>query len=343
MTKRIITSLMFIAAISISARSNPNLKCETLLTLGKNEIIEYDEYTSTLTSTNDFRYACVIVDTVTNSATFVWNGEYKVKSDNRFFFTIHDSQIDLYDFSKLTYQYNIGKDCYLVIEGTKYGPYEDVWYIKPNILGTSYIYPNLFKFSQMGTKFTHYQDGTIRPITSPPSKYTSNNGKHSVEFTYNYLILDGKKIEFPKTDKIIEYFNDVCILDNGTCTFEIVTSEFYEDGWGIKYVATSEGIKELDLTNEYFNYETGQVEEYALYDEDIDSPDELGYSLTLTLQDDAKKHYFLSNWNYNYVIVDGVKLGKSTPINAIYEKKLNAFRWSALEDQKLVLYTYYLD
>ena len=55
-----------------------------------------------------------------------------------------------------------------------------------------------------------------------------------------------------------------------------------------------------------------------------------------------KENSFYSNNQYNYVVIDGKRVGKSPALHGWYDFEKNAFIWNAVEDKELVLYEYKL-
>lgn len=54
-------------------------------------------------------------------------------------------------------------------------------------------------------------------------------------------------------------------------------------------------------------------------------------------------HNFYSKFEYDYVVIDGVRIGNSAALQARYDEAKNAFVWLSLEGQELVVYEYRLD
>jgi uncharacterized protein (DUF2249 family) len=51
-------------------------------------------------------------------------------------------------------------------------------------------------------------------------------------------------------------------------------------------------------------------------------------------------HSFSSSYQYEYVVVDGIRMGKSPALRGWYEADKNAFIWNAIEGRDLVVYEY---
>ena len=58
---------------------------------------------------------------------------------------------------------------------------------------------------------------------------------------------------------------------------------------------------------------------------------------------DVNGHSFYFNYDYDYVVIDGQRFGKSFPFEYRYDKDKNAFVWYCIEGRDLTIYEYALD
>lgn len=58
---------------------------------------------------------------------------------------------------------------------------------------------------------------------------------------------------------------------------------------------------------------------------------------------DMDNHNFYSHYKYDYVVIDGKRVGNSAAIECRYDKKKNAFVWYSIEGRELVVYEYPLN
>ena len=58
---------------------------------------------------------------------------------------------------------------------------------------------------------------------------------------------------------------------------------------------------------------------------------------------DVNGHSFYFSYDYDYVVIDGQRFGKSFPFEYRYDKDKNAFVWYCLEGRNLTIYEYALD
>ncbi|MBD5342966.1 MAG: hypothetical protein HDR93_06945 [Bacteroides sp.] len=225
-----------------------NVRKTELFALGKDEIIFNNEQYIDLHG-DKRKFACVVVDTIQEKYTFIWNGERKITADDMFI-----DHIDLDNFDKCIYQYliveNNEPNFFLSIEGKLNGPYGGLWYFAENnygvceykgfgMLGMDYPYrkgwafKNIYVFESMGMDFINI-NGNIQKVEDKYYSYNkenkryldfqkldeflehrgiSPNGKHKVYIKNNVLYWDKYtyKLE-PKSDERYE----ILVHDNGS-------------------------------------------------------------------------------------------------------------------------------
>lgn len=137
------------------------------------------------------------------------------------------------------------------------------------------------------------------------------------------------------------------MFDDGTCFYEQscqMNPQNEYDTETFQFFISPTAIKQLTAGKEYYDFDKHQVLPYkkdADYSGSIDYM--LWYSYNLTLQDKSKRHLFVANWKYDYVLIDGKKYGKHCPIYAFYDEDTNAFAWTTIEGNEIVLYTFDLN
>lgn len=62
--------------------------------------------------------------------------------------------------------------------------------------------------------------------------------------------------------------------------------------------------------------------------------------INLVVFDKTKSHVLVSNWDNDFVIVDGKKIRCQAPFFAFYDDDSNSFAWISQEGDELVMYTY---
>ena len=333
------------------ATDNFNLDREIIYFFRSGEVIFNSEYHfGQRSSANDFIMVTRQPDGLEH---LVINGQ-KVKSGKGIFVYYADPT----NLSKAAYAFEEGDDRYLAIPGQVLGPYSSFDWPE---FAPGDISKVRFEYRRMGMHFFHDYDGTITRVPdrfethNPDVTYHSPNGKHSARFD-----LDNRRIEFNgRMHTFPDYFssasaNRIDIYDCGVA--EISVNLKYDDGKSAyKYFAVSpKGIFELvrgmrvdpvsgkivdsvaDSMEESVFYNTQRTLEYEQVGEEWKA------GATFALQDKTKKHEFLSNWKYDYVLIDNVKFGDYAPIAANYDSERHAFVWYTIEEDKLIRNVYRL-
>lgn len=361
--KYILLPLLLIAATFVYAQ--PQRK--VLLTLKKGEILYYAEYASNM-RINGHKFTCILNDTLNDKKIFIHNGERKVTASEIYAYNINPD-----DFNKCVFEYynNIkGTDKqqhYLSVYGENYGPYEDIgyyydrqkcdYYENTNI---NYALPHEFSFTLMGEDYFHYEDGSILDAKETRYEYQSPNKQHEIHIDHSkrFVTLDNRRfiIPIPMDGNCSKYDPRVCLFDDGTCFYE-QTCEMTPGIKTFQFFITPTAIKQLIAGKEYYDFDKHQVLPYKdlthswfiivtwpyeliewNYKDDIRE-----YNYNFTLQDKNKRHLFVANWKYDYVLIDGKKYGKHCPIDAFYDEDTNAFAWTTIEGNEIVLYTFDLN
>lgn len=349
--KYILLPLLLIAATFVYAQPQR----QVLLTLKKGEILYYAEYASNM-RINGHKFTCILNDTLNGKKIFIHNGERKVTASE-----IYAYIFNLDDFNKCIFEYSNNIDgtykrqCYLSVYGETYGPYESIsYYYKPQKCyyyeeetNINYALPHQFGFTLMGEDYFHYEDGSILNEEETRYEYQSPNKQHKIHIDHSrrFVTLDNRRfiIPIPMDGDCSKLDPKVCLFDDGTCFYE-QTCEMTSDIKTFQFFITPTAIKQLIAGKEYYDFDKHQVLPYkkdADYSGSIDYM--LWYSYNLTLQDKSKRHLFVANWKYDYVLIDGKKYGKHCPIYAFYDEDTNAFAWTTIEGNEIVLYTFDLN
>lgn len=356
--KYILLPLLLIAATFVYAQPQR----QVLLTLKKGEILYLGEYASNM-RIKGHKFTCILEDTLNDKEIFIHNGERKVTADN-----IDTYNINTDDFNKCVFEYynNINgtdkKQRYLSVYGENYGPYEDIdYYYETNkcngyLTEIDYALPHEFRFKLMGEDYYHYEDGSILNAEETRYEYQSPNKQHKIHIdnSRRFVTLDGKKyiIPIPMDGYCSKFDPRVCLFDDGTCFYEQTCQMDPENEYDtetFQFFITPTAIKQLTAEKEYYDFDKHQVlpcKKNADYSGSIDYMewyyDNFGW-YNFTLQDKSKRHLFIANWKYDYVLIDGKKYGKHCPIDAFYDEDANAFAWTTIEGHEMVLYTFDLN
>lgn len=241
-----------------------------------------------------------------------------------------------------------------------------------------YALPHEFRFWLMGEKYYHYEDGSILNEKETKYEYQSPNKQHKIHIdnSRRFVTLDDKKYIIPiPTDGVFPTYEDfptdgdfskfnprVCLFDDGTCFYEQTCQMDPKNKYDtetFQFFITPTAIKQLTAGKEYYDFDKHQVlpcKKDADYSGSIDymgwDYEGIGWdyknnqpvtAYNFTLQDKSKRHLFIANWKYDYVLIDGKKYGKHCPIDAFYDKDANAFAWTTIEGHEIVLYTFDLN
>lgn len=326
---------------------------KVLLTLKPNEEILWGEYMSNV-KLSGYKFICILNNKVSNKQTLVWNGERKVIAD-----WINISYVDVNDYSKCIFIYKKGGMQYLQFEKETFGPYESVWIndcypmMASSFRCSNPIYINRceFYFEQMGEKYIHDNDGTIYKKTDGKYDFVSPDRNHHAKLTKDkrVIVIDGTKyvLPIPVDGEVGEDLPDVCLFNDGSCYF---TQWCREGNWTkLCYYITPSELFVIDTKNDYLDLDTHTIKPKSMLPEycapfgkipmgyDKVKGNYLRYEFSL--QDKSKKHFFNAKWDYNYVLVDGIKYGRHCPIDAFYDEDSNSFGWTVIENNQIMLYT----
>lgn len=363
MRRTIIQLIAFIFFVSGMGQS-PLRK--VIYTFDINEELYAHEYLSNMKIAGN-KFACVVRNKVNSKLSFILNGATLVTAKK---LEIH--WVDPYSRNNCIYSYaDNNSQEYIVIDGNKYGPFEEIAYIQHANMNNWDGTPNLdlrynkntFKFKRMGKVYRHDNDGSIYECDgdnpwgaterSNPT-YHSRDGLHKAQFSMNYhlLTVDGIPYVLPvDVDARNINVGEIAVTDYGT----VVASMNYHDGteWVYKSFVIGNNSLELIKSNEYFEPETGTIvrksdnqtpsrPQLSGFDEWRDENGNWIYKINYSLQDKTNRHFFTANWAYKYVMIDDKKFGHTTPFYAFYDDTNDAFGWVSVEGRQLVLYTYRL-
>jgi hypothetical protein len=316
--KKTVVMIMFAAIVagSISAQNN-NPKREVLFTLGEHEVIVYDEYVLGM-ALNGYKFAAIVENTQTSKFSLVFNGKriYETKKD------------DWYDIS----------------------------YLNPSI-ENGYAY----RYTLAVRRFLNVMGKVATGVPEYGDVAVADNGKLAFGYEENY------EKSYANIDGTIfgpyQYVFDVAIADNGKFAFSYqengkcyanIDSTIFGPYRGIGDVAIADNGKfafhYYDYENDTRNYNvSGNEASESTYDiawAEIQGKRSYFHSPNEKIINDIRskdgKHMFYSDWEYNYVVIDGKEVGEQPAINAYYDEQKHAFVWNAIEGKELVVYEYKL-
>lgn len=356
MKKVIVYIILVLTFISVSIAA-PIRK--VVLTLKPNESIYWGEYVSNY-HISGYNYICILKDKVAKKETLVWNGQRKVCAD-----WVCLGHIDVNDFRKCVYTYKTGDDQYIQLEDKKYGPYQWVgyadWYPMKwsnGEVNIRYYNRYCFDFDLMGNEYTHDHDGTIYKKNEGRFDYSSFDKKHYAKIAEDrrMITIDGKNFVIPipvDMKKIAQ--PELCLFNDGTCYYE-QTGMDEDNNWKkyIFYITPSE-VRAISQKTEYFDFDSHAIKAQSIKpsSEGVhnfpeiptkrkENTQEWILAYEFSLQDNSKRHSLIAKWDYNYILLDGKKIGTQCPIEAFYDSTSNSFGWVTIENRQIVLYTYAL-
>jgi len=182
-----------------------------------------------------------------------------------------------------------------------------------------------FSYDLAGRTFINIAGKTIHHVNNHPEICSFNNGKIIFSYYYNgnyyiytngYVYLDGKIFGAYK-----QVYN-LKITETGVYGFEYwIGNERYFHVNGKDNVSFSDFVNIPDNSYDDLFFDDSGV---------------------LELSSSDNKHKFFSNYEYEYVVIDGQMFGISPALQAIYDIEKNAFIWSTMEKKELVVYEYKL-
>lgn len=238
-----------------------------------------------------------------------------------------------------------------------------------------------FSFTRMGNKFTHKSDGSIKVKSLARSPYcvfsagTSLGGgideeepsfqspdeKHVAHFSLSDIhkvYVDGMLYVIPSPSES-QYYT-CCVFDDGSCLYYDCSCQYDKFGKIMvggncnAFFLSKGNVRKLSST-EIFNFKTQSIVQLPDAKETAGWFEYLGYYFwsstwdyesikggNYIIPDKEEKHYFISNVEYNFVMVDEYHLGKECALSAWYDPNENAFLWIAWEENELVSYRYKL-
>lgn len=357
---------------------NNNVSRKVLFSMKENECIYESEYFANL-NLEDNRFSCIVIDTISNKKTFVWNGIRKVSSMG-----LEAFHVDLDNYNKCILQYaHDGSESFneLFLNGKTYGPY-DGWvtllsenqsrwceYKGPGMLGIDKPYrrgwmlKDYFVFKNMG----FYYISDHGKITRVPSKYMkSENEETYVDvFAIQDDILKGRY----GTKKIKVEYKDQNLIINGKNYKHYIVKDNKEDNdkferWGQLLtnggnlvfaslpneevlVNLTTGKLQVIKKDETFDYKNFKIikkpESWDRFFERKDATIQYDVDrLAIILQDESFNNTFMSTLKTDYVQINNQKFGNGPALSAIYDKTKKSFIWTTFEKNELVMYQVYL-
>lgn len=342
-----------------------------LYTFEPGETLKNDEYCSNLKVLPN-KFACITYNAVDSTMSLIINGE-RITTGN----AVDALYLDTENPANSIYLYgNKGKK-FIYVQGEHFGPYEDIYseshyYFYPehpwdNTPNLDFLFnKKRFYFKNMGMLFRHDNDGTIymcndvAPWAHINEKeqenpvFKSTNGKCGIEFVGEYYTF---KFTGPGASWLVPVppqfdgwkmfrLDNVVIANHGIAVLEYTyaneSSDYPYKSYSFLYDLSTQSATGFS-EDEYYDPATNSIKEKSARPRRPIRPEQFNNHIEkLSLQDKSKKHQFLCNYEYDYVMIDGNRYGNSVPVKAFYDEESDSFVWACVEDRNLVLYSYSL-
>lgn len=322
-----------------SAERSSQPKRTVLYTLGAGEELYIGECNVALKSGKK-NFVCITHNKNNNKYSLIYNGTTKVSGAD----DIYAESLDPDNFANCNYIYEKNGERYAIVEGETYGPYDcsmaigagpeaGVFSLYRNDQWTSY-----YKVQPINLNTQSY----MRKSEFEPKKLTSVNGKHTLIATgFNTYIVDGTKYT-PLTSADKYSAVDIMLYPSGDAVLRFIDNNYNSD-----YFSLKNGKSLKKPANKEFRYSDGAFVD-QLNEGDVFmgwsvycNPEwESAYNYVRKVKDRSGYHNIETSGLYNFVMIDDKSYGKSCALNVWYSPEDNAFRWTAIEGNEVVLYNY---
>jgi hypothetical protein len=344
-----------------SAAQTTNPKRTVLFTMLPTEHIYQGEYFLAQTASAR-KFSCILIDETKNNLTFVFNGT-RIKTVPGFdplsvlkIYYLNSTETNGFKFKYIIKDKSGNDQSYINCSSENFGPYEDAdfsppWgYNAPEELKQIKFYYKLGGrwYGKTNSKNIMLNKGDNNNIPSYQNKfgpydYTWING--------NYYITYNKSVINKKAYKDISFFSSsgdnfaFCYTENNQDYFQINGTSFgpyraIDNFETIDYKTFKFSYLGIDNIWYYFNGEKS-IKSRFTGKENFISEEFEQYGRPEVFSTDYKNS-FVSDYNYEYVVIDGEAYGKSPAFHAWYDDEKNAFIWSGIEGKEIVVYEFKL-
>jgi hypothetical protein len=340
---KIVIALCILIGCSINLRAqNANPKRNVLFTLGINEVICENEY-FVAQYLNQNHFTCIICDTLKETRTVVFDGKRIISTNEAMW--INNINLNEVNGYVLCYE-KVEGDYYVNYKGKEDGPFEDLSFYHPYNSSVSNSYEYFYK---LAGRWWGCKDGQKPKLileekieeTKPKISYNYEDGKYYVKI--NDVLLSNQK-----------GYNDVSNLqmnENGKYAYCFEENDKYYVNINGTISTSYDNVQDLTLDNNgMFYYIYRKDNDGVIYQNNngrMSKAESLNWVLyggyEIEIFSTNKENSFFSNYQYEYVVIDGKRFGKSPALRAWYEKDKNTFIWNAIEGKELVVYEYKLE
>ncbi len=325
------------------AQKTANLSRTVLHTLAENEEVYASEYYAAMTLSGN-KYAVITYNKQTEKYSFIFNGEYIVKDAGWVDLVYLKPEVN----NSYSVSYWLEKDWsgdfYVIYRGVKDGPFEN-----GQLLDGGYAY------QLAGRWYVNIQGKITGPYTGGFPDHRTNSGKYAFSYEKDgawYANINGQS--YGPYDNYYSVYSPQ-ITESGKYAFGYkkdgawyvnINGQSYGPYSGYYYIYPDRPDLQITESGKYaFSYENdgaiytntnGTVAFKSVY-----FPGARAYGRgSLEMVSPDQQHSFFSDYSYEYVVIDGKKIGNAPAIYAEYDEKKKSFVWNAIEDKELVVYAY---
>lgn len=360
MKLRLIILISILAFNSLAQTANP--KRTVLFTMLPTEHIYADEY-FLAQSSSARKFSCILIDETKNNLTFVFNGT-RIKTVPGFnpldvleINYLNSTETNGYKFRYVIKDNNGKEQHYMNCFGENLGPYERAEFYTPWEYSDPAGSEKIYFYYELGGRW--YAKTPTKNILLFKGDNYSNPTSTSKSGPYDYKWIN---------DNYYITYNGV-VRNNQTFSY---IWDFHSKAENFAFCYSEEGFDYININNEIFGplrkvsfFETTDFNSYSFYYNDNDGIwhyingdtnvktrfsgstdsylEELMSSGTnIDIYSENLEHTMISDYRYEYVVIDGESYGKSPAFQAWYDSDKKSFIWSGIEGNELVVYEFKL-
>ncbi|MDE7412922.1 MAG: hypothetical protein K2N05_03905 [Muribaculaceae bacterium] len=261
---------------------------------------------------------------------------------------------------------NNADEIYAHVDGSDLGPFTKLWNFYGNLENPMKV---AFMYNKMGMWFYRDYNGksyNLGDVENPDNGdsriiYTSLNGLHTLRFSSDKksITVDGRRIELIPASNNSPYIREVYVYNNGDWYVEgsLQNNEGY---WTeIKKGSVNGKIKDLTGTDSAVHPQKGIMGYEEATNTDAmkknrqlwyrpfgrnwnEKEEKLEVKTQFLINGRTTDDEFISNWQYDYVMINNKKVGTAAALDAWYDPTMNAFVWITIDGDDLVENAYKL-
>ncbi len=206
---------------------------------------------------------------------------------------------------KYAFGYNKNGKSFGNINGNIIGPYSDVLSISITESGKY-----AFGYNKNGQYYVNINGNILGPYSSIWYITITDNGKYAFRYRKNgeyYVNINNTIIKGPYSE-----LKDLTVANDGKYSFTILKN-------GKSLIVDNQGEHRPTKIDQYIRWSTEPS----------------------NIELEEGKNSFYSDYQYSYVVIDGLKAGKSSAIDAWWNAEKESFVWHCVEGNELISYEYF--